>query len=88
MVRISAPRPPESLLISLCCTGSQREGMIGLHPNVCFRECVCIKWHALCCSTNTQSKRRRCPPAHPAALAFTYSYLFSTPPPPPPPLNS
>lgn len=70
---------PQSLLISLSFTGSEQEGTIGLHPNVCVHECVYRKWHALCCAANTQSKRKCCPPAHPAALVFTYRYLLSSP---------
>ena len=33
---------PRSLLISLSFTGSEREGTIGLHPNVCVHECVYV----------------------------------------------
>lgn len=70
---------PRCLLISLSFSGSEQEGMIGLHPNVCVCECVFGKWHALRCSANTQSKRWCCPAAHPAALVFTYRYLLSSP---------
>lgn len=68
---------PQSLLISLSFTGSDREGTIKLHPNVCVHECVYVKWQALCCPANKLSKHQRCPPAHPDALVFTYRYLFS-----------
>lgn len=39
---------PQSLLISLSFTGSEREGMIGLHPNVCTASgmlCVALQTH-------------------------------------------
>lgn len=68
---ISAHSPCSSLWVSLAWS---EKGWSGY-----FQMCVYSKWHALCCSANTQSKRRCCPPAHPAALVFTYSYLLSSP---------
>ncbi len=69
---------PESLLISLSFTGSEREGTVGLHPNVCVHECVYACGMPRV-APQTQSKSQCCPPAHPAALLFTYRYLLSSP---------